>query len=49
MIALFLDYDGTLTPIVKNPEEAFMSEEVSLKNRQILTIVVTFQSFLSSI
>ncbi|KAM0884672.1 hypothetical protein ACQ4PT_030830 [Festuca glaucescens] len=28
MIALFLDYDGTLSPIVKIPEEAFMSEEM---------------------
>lgn len=29
-IVMFLDYDGTLTAIVKNPERAFMSEEVSL-------------------
>lgn len=26
--ALFLDYDGTLTPIVKNPSEAILSEEM---------------------
>ena len=25
-IAVFLDYDGTLTPIVENPEKAFLSE-----------------------
>ncbi|XP_058104569.1 probable trehalose-phosphate phosphatase F isoform X1 [Magnolia sinica] len=28
-IALFLDYDGTLSPIVDNPERAFMSSAVS--------------------
>lgn len=28
-IALFLDYDGTLSPIVDNPDSAFMSENVS--------------------
>lgn len=27
-IALFLDYDGTLSPIVDNPDCAFMSENV---------------------
>mmetsp|Transcript_19870 Transcript_19870/g.51851 ORF Transcript_19870/g.51851 Transcript_19870/m.51851 type:complete len:373 (+) Transcript_19870:14-1132(+) len=27
-LAVFLDYDGTLTPIVKNPDEAFMSEKM---------------------
>lgn len=27
-IAVFLDYDGTLTPIVKNPDRAYMSIEV---------------------
>ena len=27
-IAVFLDYDGTLPPIVDDPECAFMSEEV---------------------
>lgn len=28
-IALFLDYDGTLSPIVSNPDRAFMSSAVS--------------------
>lgn len=28
-IALFLDYDGTLSPIVDNPDCAFMSDNVS--------------------
>ncbi|KAG2451354.1 hypothetical protein HYH02_003958 [Chlamydomonas schloesseri] len=27
-LAVFLDYDGTLTPIVSNPDEAVMSEEM---------------------
>jgi hypothetical protein len=29
-IALFLDYDGTLSPIVNDPEKAFMSPEVKI-------------------
>lgn len=28
-IILFLDYDGTLSPIVEDPDRAFMFEEVS--------------------
>lgn len=27
-IVVFLDYDGTLTPIVDDPERAFMSDAV---------------------
>ena len=29
-IALFLDYDGTLSPIVDNPDCAFMSTDVRM-------------------
>ena len=28
-IAMFLDYDGTLSPIVDDPDCAYMSEDVS--------------------
>ncbi|GAB2265395.1 hypothetical protein Dimus_000455 [Dionaea muscipula] len=31
-LALFLDYDGTLSPIVDNPDRAFMSDEVSVSS-----------------
>jgi trehalose 6-phosphate phosphatase len=29
-IAVFLDYDGTLSPIVDDPERAFLSDEVTI-------------------
>ena len=29
-IVMFLDYDGTLSPIVQDPDRAVMTEEVSL-------------------
>jgi trehalose 6-phosphate phosphatase len=28
-IVMFLDYDGTLSPIVEDPDRAFMTNEVS--------------------
>lgn len=28
-IVMFLDYDGTLSPIVNDPDRAFMSDAVS--------------------
>ena len=31
-IVMFLDYDGTLSPIVKDPDSAVMSEEVRAGN-----------------
>lgn len=31
-IALFLDYDGTLSPIVDNPDCAFMSDAVRISS-----------------
>lgn len=49
-IFLFLDYDGTLTPIVSQPEEAYLSGEmkgllVNLKrNPRVLTAIVSGRS-----
>ena len=42
-IALFLDYDGTLSPIVDNPDRAFMSSVVRQLNNiaSHLQILVT--------
>uniref|UniRef100_J3NC26 Gnk2-homologous domain-containing protein n=1 Tax=Oryza brachyantha TaxID=4533 RepID=J3NC26_ORYBR len=39
-IALFLDYDGTLSPIVENPERALMSDEPSEKTFVTVTFLV---------
>ena len=36
--ALFLDYDGTLTPIVEHPDNAFMSEEMREVVRQLAAV-----------
>jgi hypothetical protein len=33
-IVVFLDYDGTLSPIVADPDRAFMSDEVSNKKNK---------------
>lgn len=40
-LAVFLDYDGTLTPIVKNPEEAFMSEATRAIVRELAQLYPT--------
>lgn len=43
-LVMFLDYDGTLSPIVDDPDRAFMSGDV----RNLIGIqltVVTFTSF----
>ena len=37
-IVMFLDYDGTLSPIVQDPDRAFMSDEVCI------TIVILLPS-----
>eukprot|EP00899_Mesostigma_viride_P004742 jgi/Mesvir1/14269/Mv09700-RA.1 len=34
-LAVFLDYDGTLSPIVENPDMAFMSDEMRSAVRQV--------------
>lgn len=38
-IVVFLDYDGTLSPIVEDPEKAFMSDEVSSSTSNLLLLV----------
>ena len=41
-IALFLDYNGTLSPIVDNLDEAYMSSEVSIMKRKVLACYLIF-------
>ena len=38
---LFLDYDGTLAPIVNDPERAFMSEEMRAAVSALASLVPT--------
>ena len=33
-IVVFLDYDGTLSPIVNNPDQAYMSDAVSTLSKK---------------
>ena len=40
-IVMFLDYDGTLSPIVQDPDRAFMSEEVSINYHYHHLILIT--------
>lgn len=40
-IVVFLDYDGTLSPIVDDPDRAFMSDEVN-----IIYKLITFNPYL---
>lgn len=35
-IVVFLDYDGTLSPIVEDPEKAFMTTEVCTKAHEFI-------------
>lgn len=38
LVALFMDYDGTLTPIVNNPDEAYLSEGTREAVRELATL-----------
>eukprot|EP00197_Chlamydomonas_leiostraca_P013812 CAMPEP_0202865920 /NCGR_PEP_ID=MMETSP1391-20130828/6681_1 /ASSEMBLY_ACC=CAM_ASM_000867 /TAXON_ID=1034604 /ORGANISM="Chlamydomonas leiostraca, Strain SAG 11-49" /LENGTH=479 /DNA_ID=CAMNT_0049545811 /DNA_START=43 /DNA_END=1482 /DNA_ORIENTATION=- len=40
-LAVFLDYDGTLTPIVSNPDEALMSQEMRAVVRSLAQLFPT--------
>lgn len=42
-VAVFLDYDGTLSPIVDDPERAFLSDEVTI---YIYIPLTTFREFI---
>ena len=39
-IVVFLDYDGTLSPIVANPDRAIMSDEVSVHEKGYLQYIM---------
>lgn len=41
-IALFLDYDGTLTSIVSDPEKAFLSNEVRATLKELASYIPVF-------
>ncbi|KAL8162339.1 hypothetical protein V2J09_013828 [Rumex salicifolius] len=40
-VVLFLDYDGTLTPIIDDPERAFMSDEMRSAVRELAKLFPT--------
>ncbi|KAK9804720.1 hypothetical protein WJX72_001803 [[Myrmecia] bisecta] len=40
-VAVFLDYDGTLTPIVKNPDRAFMSDQMRAQVQAVAQLFPT--------
>ncbi|KAL0021141.1 hypothetical protein WJX77_004146 [Trebouxia sp. C0004] len=40
-LAVFLDYDGTLTPIVKDPDRAFMPEQMRAAVRKVAQLFPT--------
>ena len=41
-IVVFLDYDGTLSPIVADPDSAFMSNEVDICNSLSFNEVINY-------
>eukprot|EP00250_Pteridium_aquilinum_P018057 c23921_g1_i1 orf=490-1665(+) len=40
-VFVFLDYDGTLSPIVEDPERAYMSDEMRIAVKEIATLFPT--------
>lgn len=42
-VIMFLDYDGTLSPIVDDPDCAFMSDEVSYIHSSIVLVICSAQ------
>ncbi|KAJ6676264.1 TREHALOSE-PHOSPHATE PHOSPHATASE A [Salix viminalis] len=47
-IALFLDYDGTLSPIVENPDNAFMSDDVRIMRSAVKNVAKYFPTAIIS-
>ncbi len=43
-VAVFLDYDGTLTPIVSQPEEALLSDSMRQALQELASRVTTGHS-----
>lgn len=43
-IVVFLDYDGTLSPIVDDPDRAFMSPEVNCYFYYFLNLNISLKS-----
>ena len=49
-IVMFLDYDGTLSPIVEDPDRAVMTDEVSETERKQSMLCSTLRnSFLTTV
>lgn len=47
-IVMFLDYDGTLSPIVENPDRAYMSDEVCFSSYFLIPLFSRFFGFLTN-
>lgn len=43
-IVMFLDYDGTLSPIVENPDQAYMTDEVCFSSYFLISFVFDYFS-----
>ena len=48
-IVMFLDYDGTLSPIVEDPDSAVMTEEVVLHVGQLPSSIDRFVCLICSV
>ena len=44
-LAIFLDYDGTLTPIVGRPEEAMLSDSSQITRQSLSSAAATLRIF----
>lgn len=46
-LVVFLDYDGTLSPITDDPDQAYMSDAVSSLHRSISTTSLVVSDFMN--